>query len=49
VIIDLSGKESKQIVDLIKKPSLEYHLEGLVLMGDFEIPVDAKGTISFPR
>lgn len=45
----LSGEQSEQIQELIKKPSLEYHLEGAVHVGGFVIPVDATGTISFPR
>jgi len=45
----LSGEQSKQVQDLIRKPSLEYQLEGAVHVGDFVIPVNATGTISFPR
>lgn len=45
----LSGEQSKEIQELIKKPSLEYHLEGAVVVGGFVIPVDATGTISFPH
>jgi hypothetical protein len=45
----LSGEASREIQRLVSKPSLGYHLEGAVFMGDFEIPVDATGTISFPH
>jgi LEA14-like dessication related protein len=43
----LSGEASREIMKLVSKPSLGYHLEGQVFMGEFEIPVDATGTISF--
>ena len=45
----LSGEASREILRLVSKPSLAYHLEGKVFMGEFEIPVDATGTISFPH
>lgn len=45
----LSGEASREILRLVSQPTLNYHLEGKVFMGEFEIPVDAAGTISFPR
>lgn len=45
----LSGEASREILKLVSKPSLAYHLVGQVFVGDFEIPVDASGTISFPH
>jgi LEA14-like dessication related protein len=45
----LSGDERKEILDLIKKPQIPYHLEGEVFMGGFTVPVDDSGTVSFPR
>ena len=45
----LSGEASREINRLVSQPSLNYHLEGQVFVGDFEIPVDATGTISFPH
>jgi LEA14-like dessication related protein len=45
----LSGEASREILKLVSQPSLDYHLEGQVFMGEFEIPVDATGTISFPH
>lgn len=45
----LSGDESREIVEMIKKPQINYHLEGKVLVGGFEIPIDDKGTVSFPH
>lgn len=45
----LSGSASREIHELVKKPAIEYHLEGKVVSGDFEIPVDATGTITFPH
>ena len=45
----LSGAASREILRLVSKPSLAYHLVGQVFMGEFEIPVDATGTISFPH
>jgi len=45
----LSGSDSSEIREMIKKPSINYHLEGKVILGDFEIPVDDKGQVSFPH
>jgi hypothetical protein len=45
----LSGEASREINRLVSKPSLNYHLVGKVFVGEFEIPVDATGTISFPH
>jgi hypothetical protein len=45
----LSGEASREISRLVSKPSLNYHLVGQVFVGEFEIPVDATGTISFPH
>jgi len=45
----LSGEASREINRLVSQPSLNYHLVGQVFVGDFEIPVDATGTISFPH
>jgi len=45
----LSGEASREILKLVSQPSLDYHLVGQVFVGEFEIPVDATGTISFPH
>lgn len=45
----LSGEASREINRLVSQPSLNYHLVGQVFVGEFEIPVDASGTISFPH
>lgn len=45
----LSGEASREINRLVSQPSLNYHLVGQVFVGEFEIPVDATGTISFPH
>ncbi len=44
-----SGSASKEILDLIKRQIIPYRLEGLMVMGDFEIPIAGDGTISFSR
>ncbi len=45
----LSGEASQEILRLVSKPTLAYHLVGQLFMDGFEIPVDATGTISFPH
>jgi LEA14-like dessication related protein len=45
----MSGKASQEIMELVAKPSIDYHLEGMVFMGEFEIPVDGTGSINFPH
>jgi hypothetical protein len=44
-----SGTASKEILDLLKKQVIPYRLEGLMVMGDFEIPIAGDGTIHFSR
>jgi len=42
-----SGEASKELLDLVKRTTIAYRLEGMVFMGSFEIPVAGDGTISF--
>ena len=42
-------QEHKQIMELLSRSQVEYRLEGLVQLGEFEQPLNASGTISFPR
>lgn len=44
-----SGSASREILDLVKKQVIPYRLEGLMVMGDFEIPIAGDGTINFSR
>jgi len=45
----LSGDEQREIVQMIKLPQINYHLEGKAIISGFEIPIDDKGTVSFPH
>ncbi|MBW2703762.1 MAG: LEA type 2 family protein [Deltaproteobacteria bacterium] len=43
-----SVQHDKEILEMLKKPAIEYKLEGTVQMGKFTLPMNATGTISFP-
>ncbi len=45
----LSGDEQREIVEMIKQPQIKYHLEGMVFLDGFELPIDDLGTVSFPH
>lgn len=42
-------QDNKDIMEMLAQPQIEYTLTGTIFLGEFQLPLDAKGTISFAR
>jgi LEA14-like dessication related protein len=42
-------QEHKAIMELLNRSQVTYRLEGVIHLGEFQLPIQSSGTISFPR